>query len=275
MSTKVVMVMNGTTGVDAHDVQQLANPHGYGFTESFWANTNDIATLHGSLVGNLFPKRAALLPKGASVVAARYYSDTGGRGVLFGLALRGGSYATDLVNCALLAFTRNPVAPVQRRWWIHNVPDNQFGLGEYSPTQAYAAAMANFLGALNPYFYQGISRTGDTAIVSITSGGLVTLGANSPFAVGTQVTVSRTLTGLGRRFGGLFAVASVGPLATQFTLTGWQAGACVGGRAFVKGKTLYQIGGGPGANTGRAGTRRVGRPFDLYRGRRSAHHSAI
>jgi len=270
MPFKVNVIFEGTTE-GAGSIGPLGysgKPHPFGFSEGYITSTNSLSAEKDFLRQLWAPARAALLPRTTAITGARFYNIGGGQGIPFAMFLPGGNTVTDLVNCAVLAQSNNSNAAVAKRWWIHNIPDTMLVGGEFKPTFFYQSQMATFLNQMGLTSWRGIVRNNLISIVNIDNAGLVTLSANSPFAVGNQVTISRTLLPTGRRVGGTFRVATTGPLATQFTLTGWQFGPSLGGQAFTKSYNFFQVGASGRPTIERAGTKRVGRPFDLYRGRK-------
>lgn len=270
MAFKVVVLFNGVTvkaqfGAGA----ALGKQHSYGFSEGYLTSTasfdNEVAFLRNSFA----PKRAAILPVQTSIIGARFYQQGGGRAVPVALNFPGTSSTTDLVNCAVLCTSNNASAPVARKWWVHNVPDAQFEGGEYDPSASYAGRFNSYLDTIAAASWVGIVRTNQIAVVTIDANGLVTCGSAHSFNVGQFVTISRTLTAEGKKFGGLFRVSTIGPLSSQLTLLAWDQGACTGGSMFLKQSQAYVIGASGRPIIDRAGTRRVGRPFSVYRGRSS------
>jgi hypothetical protein len=199
------------------------------------------------------------------------YGATGGKGVIVPMNYSGfPAYVTDILQMALLCSSSNSAALQQRRWFVHCIPDTMVSFGEFNPSTTYRNALSVYLDHMRSWWWLGYTATGTQVIMAIdATGKVITAGAHT-FTQGTWVTISRTTLTNGQRKGGRFRVKSTGPLATEFTLEDWQWGAAAGGRVYIKGGQLYQIGAG-GAQPAalRIGTRKVGRPFFVYRGRRS------
>lgn len=271
MAFKVVVRFNGTT-IKSSTIPGQAGPgrqHSYGFSESYITSTSSIDTEKEFLRAKYAPRRAALLPSQTEIIGATFYQIGGGRGIPVALSFPGTSGATDVVNDAVLCTSNNSNAAVARKWWVHNVPDSQFTGGEFDPSFTYAARFNAYLDEIGFASWLGIVRANNIAVVTIDANGLVTCGSAHAFAVGQFVTISRTLDANGKKKGGLFRVSTLGPLSSQFTLLNWTFGACTGGSAFLKQNQSYVIGASGRPIIERAGTRRVGRPFNVYRGRSS------
>jgi hypothetical protein len=261
-------------GISLGEIGYSGQPHSFGFTESFWRDSDSIPAARTFVKNTFGPARAGVLPSQGYVRSATLYAAGSGRGIEVPLGYQGTAPSTDQVNVALLMATRHGSAPVQRRWWLHSIPDDWVIGGELQAPLAVSQRIRTYFDAINTCWWLGLVRNNETEIANVTDQGVVTLKVNQPYAVGQFVTVSRTLKTNGKRAGGKFMVSAVGPLLSQFTLALWDKGATTGGRAFVPSYIFYLIGAGDGAFVERAGTRRVGRPGKQYRGRQSARPRA-
>lgn len=271
MPWKVVVLFDGRTTGDSPltAVPSSAALHSFGFSESYLTSSSSFDNELNYLQNSFAPKRAGILPGSTRIIGARFYQVGGGRAIPIKLNFPGTSGVTGIANKAVLCTSNNANAAVARRWWVHNIPDAQCTGGEFTPSVSYGTRFNQYLDTLAAASWSGIVRASLATIVTIDAAGLVTCSAAHSFAVGQFVTISRTLTENGSLFGGLFRVATVGPLSSQFTLVAWDQGACSGGDAFLKQAQAYVIGLSGRPFIERAGTRRVGRPFGLYRGRSS------
>ncbi len=268
MSIKVVMKFNGftdrspATPAGGGGLQQ----HGYGFTESYWSDYI-ASTTRSNFLGSVGRLRAALLPSNCSLLEAVLYDGGSGTGVSVPCQFPGGNYTTDQVNIALLCTSQNTTAAHQSRFWIHNLPDIMVQGGEYTPTAAYAQAVQAYFTELGFYKYRGQIPANQRTIFKVAANGLVTTTTPHPFAVGQMIHVNRVYLGNGRKKGGIFTVSDVGPLNTNFTIAGWTFGDGKGGTVFTATYDTLRL---QNCVAVRAGTRKVGRPFGEYRGRKSA-----
>lgn len=272
MAFKVVVLFNGTT-VNEQFLPAMPGSggvtHSFGFSEGYLTSTGDFNNEVAFLRNGFGPKRAAILPPSTRIIGARFYQPGGGRAVPVALSLPGTSNITGLANKAVLCTSNNANAAVARKWWVHNVPDAQVVGGEFRPSNFFASRFVAYLDEIAQASWLGLVRSNNIAVVTIDAAGLVTCPSAHSFNVGQFVTLTKTLLSSGQKFGGLFRVSTVGPLSSQLTLLDWDQGAATGGNMFLKTTQAYVIGASGRPIVNRAGTRRVGRPFDLYRGRSS------
>jgi hypothetical protein len=280
MGTKIVMLFNINTegtpiavptgiGLTAGTVSVPSSKRVGSFSETVWSDSLDQVQISNYMRTSLGPKRARLLPRSAELFACRLYTAGAGKGTLVSMNLVGGTFVTDIPQMALLCQSNNPAAPVQRRFFVHAIPDTYVVGGEFSPSASYASLLADYFVGLQSVWFQGITRSTTATIFNVQADGTVMFTGPVTYTQGTIIQVSRTVTASGRKVGGPYAVASVGPGANQVKLTGWQWGVTNGGTTFIKGQQLYSIGGGAGVSIRHIGTRRIGRPFEKFIGRRS------
>lgn len=268
-ATKAILKFNGNTTAASPipSLGYVGSSHAFGFSESVWRNGFTVAQMTTYLRTHLGPARAGLLPANVTLTGATIYEQTGGRGIDIPLGFRGANGTTDQVNVGVLCETSSPTASNQRRWWVHCVPDELVTLGEFSPGLFQTLPFRTYLDKMALGDWLGVDQNDLSTIVTVDATGLVTLTANSPFTVGQWLRVNRTFTAGKKKKGGKYMVESAGPLLTQFKFADWDLGATTGGTVYRPTYSFYNIGGGTGPYIVRAGTRRVGRPFTLYRGR--------
>jgi hypothetical protein len=271
MSSKIVFKFNGhtTAAPPQASIGYVGAEHSFGFSEHTWLNTDDLVAIKSYCQIQYGPTRTALLPSNITLIGATVYLSGTGRGIDIPLGFQGQTGTQDQVNVGILCESRNPSAVNQRRWWVHALPDEMLTNGEFRPTVAQALSVSLYFAAMGVGYWLGQSRSNVQEIVTISNTGLVSLAVNHPYAVGQFLKINRTVNASGKQFGGTFQVATVGPLATQFTLASWNGGDCLGGTIFQESFSLKSFAEGDGPYVVRAGTKRVGRPFDLYRGRQS------
>jgi len=269
MAIKIVFHFNGVTDAASPwgDIGYTGDQHAFGFTESYWRDLTNAAAMVRWAKDEFAPARCALLPNQVKLTGATMYTDGGGRGVPVQIGRQGVAGSTDQVNIAALVSTRHSTAPVQRRWWIHCLPDSWVVGGELTLGVFTAQYWRIFFSAIAQTYWLGINYGNLSSILTVTDAGLVTLPGASPFAVGQYLQVNRTLDEEGKKKGGKFFVATVGPLPTQFTLANWTFGPTTGGQIFSPSYSLKNIGANEGPYVERVGSKRVGRPSNLYRGR--------
>ena len=109
-------------------------------------------------------------------------------------------------------------------------------------------------------------------ILNISAAGLVTCVNNVGYTNPNMVRILRSKDVGGRLRGGLFQVATTPPPAgTTFTISTWPYGATTGGQVRLD-LTVYPSVDPNTVPFWRASTRRTGRPFGLFRGRRPVKH---
>jgi hypothetical protein len=292
MAIKVVMVFQeitlldvngGVNPVNAPSIGYVGKPHIGGWTESLIWGTDDVSSLIKALtLGTqtqffnppLLDSRAALLPSACSLVGVKLYQGGAGKGRSLALARPGNpQYNTDIPQMALLMKSGGLNTTAVRRWTVRAIPDLMVVNGEFAPTPTYTILMQNYQTSLRQFGFFGIDPVASkkVAIFKIDAAGNVTTknGAN-PFAVPSIVRISRAISNTDGTF--LSKTDTIGlPDAgsgAQFKIANWTFGSATGGNAVqnVSGFFAFDY------NTmaaARIVTRRVGRPFEQYHGRRS------
>ena len=303
MPIKIVTMFQATTGQSATAVtgtnivitmpqfpviKYVGRQHSGSWTEMMWWDSDDLAGAITALTqgsGGLpayFPSRAALLPQNAAIIGARFYSGGAGKGQTRAYAYAGqGTYPNDIPQMALLIKAGPSAWPVVRTFSARCIPDQFVLQGEFSPTPAYANLIATYFQALGNFSFYGRDTTAPVAkVVSITGVAqagppAIPIGTVSvdqpvqPFAVGQMAIISRTVDFNGISQSITKKITGIGPQAWMFQLENWTLGQCTGGSVTVKlPKALYAM--NP-ANTGvsRVVVRKIGRPIEVYHGRRS------
>src|SRR6516162_2989694 len=287
MAIKVVILFQQTSLQEAGAIvtPPLAPQIGYagrvhlgGWTESVYWGTDDIKALSQALFtgangqSGLLPSRALLLAFGASVIGVRLYQGGAGKGQSLAASYPGLAIADeDIPQMAILVKCGSNTAAVTRRFTVRAIPDQQVRLGEFQPNQIFTTSVQNFFTALGNFSFRAIDPVNSkrVALFSIDLTGLVTLKDNIPipFLAQDVITISKAITTTGTFFGGQFVIKQTGPGNTM-QLNGWTGGNCTGGVAIKRAYNIYPISSGSCAVT-RTVVRKVGRPFEQYRGRRS------
>lgn len=274
VTIKATMLINGITsrGTSWPGLGIAGTPHAFGVSESFLLSANTFGLNVTDRIKLIAAARANLLPTECTIIAARAVQIETGLMRMIPLGYEGSGGTLNVPNDALLLSTRCTNTVSQRIFWAHCIPDEMVLRGEFCPTAPFATSVGYYLSLLNPYgVWSAVTRTSLVRILTVGSNGLVTLSAANPFAVGQQIRISRVFeTGTGRFRGGKYFVNLLGPLPNQLTLLNWQWAAGTNGRAWVESREYVSMGGGDGIYVVRAGTKRVGRPFDLFRGRKAA-----
>jgi hypothetical protein len=216
--------------------------------------------------------RAALLPNGAAIIGQRYQqvSPTGATQTTAQLFPGSSGFAADIPQQAVLIYT--PAVGVNniRRSTLRGIPDTWIVEGELSVPGSLGNPFAPFFSQLANFQIRCRDTTQPTfTILSMTAAGVLTTELPHTIVAGQMVRILRTKTIDGDLLGGRFMVASTGPGNNVLTLMNWTpAEATVGGRVRVD-AIAYNFVNAGACQVGRAVTRRVGRPFSSYRGRRA------
>ena len=278
MRFKMTMLMQLATNVS--DPTAVARRLG-GWSESWYWEGASIQDLYiymfggqigvGEGIGGFCPARAALLPNGASMVGQRIQQvDPVGQSQSLSRNFPGtAAIAADVPQMALLCTIPGKNVKNIRRTILRGIPDARVVEGEFSPSNAFVAAVNLFFDALNNWRFRGVDLAQpNLPIITIDATGVIQMGALSAgFAVNDLVKVLRSHSAANDPVGGVFMVESI-PSATSIKVRNWTAGACTGGTV-RKHAFVYPIVDGDNCSIGRIVTKRVGRPFTQYRGRRS------
>lgn len=229
---------------------------------------------------NLCERRAALLPNNAAIVGQRVQQvDPAGSAQVFGQVFTGtAGVQPDIPQMALLARARAVGVSNTRAVILRGIPDAYVENGEYVPSQGYAAKVLQFVGSLvnGGWKFRGRNLAADTSAILIvspvldspTSDAIISLIGTVPssFAVGNVVQVLGAVDFDGIKRGGSFKVKAVDTDERTITISHWPYESCESGR--VRAITyIYPVVADVQPN--RIITRKVGRPFTSYRGRRS------
>lgn len=248
-----------------------ATIHRIGGWSETWYDEN-LNVLLGS--ANLWAqKRALLLPQGAAIVGLRTQQvDPVGGAQTFAMNYPGiNANSADIPQMALQCKAIGVGVRNVRTFTLRGIPDGQVTQGEYKPVPPFDTNLANFFKMLKQSAWNFRGR--DLAqvahpILTIDPTGIVAFSEPHGLAVGDYVRVLRTVLANGRQFGGRFYVDAV-PSPLKITITGWSQGATTGGKGRKDAIVHPNV---ESATFDRIITRRVGRPFIQYRGRRSKKH---
>jgi hypothetical protein len=278
MPIKCVTVFQLTTepGNSAPVIGYAGRSHIGGWTESWFFNSD---TLSDAVTACFGPRadhdpmciaRARLLGHQATILGVRFYQSGGGKGVFISRTIPGGVHDTDQPQQAILCRTNNPAQDRARKFTLRGIPDVETVNGEFSPDAAYANAVETYFDSLFDFLFLCKTLNNQTGVFSVDASGIVTLKANTPFALNDLVYLFNAVDSQGKRQHWTNFVTIIGPGPNQFTIKGWPWGACTGGTV-GKPTNSYNNAWATGnlPTVVRSVTRKIGRPFELYRGRRS------
>lgn len=255
-----------------------ASPHSGGWSESHWGTPSDnfLTFLQNSAV-----KRANLLPSLCSVIGWRYETfDLTGR-VLRPLGAVSGrfqypgisSQGLNLPQDALMISATAAGNPNATRFNLRALPDGVTVNGEYQPTPVFTTDLLDFLQYLKTrnYGFIGRNKTGSSAQVVSITGAVVVLNGPVGGVQGDYLRLNRVFTSNGTPVKGSFRIDTIGGNTyTLSTAPGLNVTA-PSGTARLDTLSFFNYG---NLTPNRAVSRKVGRPFEQYRGRASKRVSA-
>lgn len=258
-----------------------ASAHSGGWSESHWSYPSTAILPY---IRALALVRSPMLPSQASIIGYRIqnYTITGNKlfpvGSTSGGLLYPGGYTNDMnLPQDGVTLTASGVAvPNATRFTLRGLPDSQIANGEYQPSTAFATAMNTYCARLvaDGWGFIGRVKTGLSArVLSIDQNtGAVTL--NGP--VGGQANVdflrlNRVYDEQGIPLKGAFLITAIaGNVYTCPELKGY-AVSKASGTARIDALSFYSY---ASCQPQRAASRKIGRPFQGYRGRRSRQRTA-
>jgi hypothetical protein len=174
----------------------------------------------------------------------------------------------DVPQMSLLCSVNAASASNVRRFGIRSIPDSEVVNGEFQPDPGFASQLADFFTQLSNWQFVGRDLTTPVYnVLSISVGGVVITAPANTLATGDKVrfkNVKITLTGQLVSFTTTVIATGVG----TFTIQDWPAVDATGGTVTALKYALFTMD-GSSASVVRVSTRKVGRPFGQYRGRRS------
>lgn len=253
-----------------------AIPHTGGWTESVWASTNAPAQIAAWLQLQL--ARRNILPKQATIVGYRVqgYNIAGNRLIPLGTSavaqnLPGNaSFDTDLPQVSVDIKIANAAVSNSARYVLRGMPDSVMVFGEYQPNAAMATRMTQFMNQLTNGFWVivGRDRTQPTQRVVKILGDQLTLdGVLVGAAENTFIRLLRVYSDSGFPIKGVFRVAAP-PVGAVYTLSP-SPGLNLGHASGLARIDAIAVSAISQAEVSRARVRKIGRPSQGYRGRRS------
>lgn len=283
MSIKVVIVFQQVTtkGGSYPNIGLAGREHIGGWTEHVWWGSDSVDQLMQALTANfagqvgLLPQRARCLCNNATILGVRLYQGGAGKGQFRAAGFPGSAGPGDIPQMALLCYHQLTGNPTPKRLILRGLPDAVVIGGEYVTTTGHPTEVFNYGQSLANFGGMASDVVATFPVFTVSVAGLVTLNnVNNPFAVGNVVTFRNVVSDVtGQRNGGEFVVSSVGPMNNQFSVTDWSFGPSNSGDVRQPTSSVYQFA-GSGLTVSRIVTRKVGRPFELYRGRRSKKRPA-
>lgn len=272
MPARISMIFQLTT--EAED-REIASPHIAGWSEGFWENANN-PVLTGN-VRELLRLRALLLPLQAAIIGVRRanYTIEGNRLVPGGTASAKVNYPGRAALHCDLPQTSLQLSLVgdggnTSRISLRGMPDSEFERGEFQPNAGYKGALTQYRNYLveQAYGFMGRDLSKPTArIVAIAANGAVQLRSSTGAVVGDYVRLLNVKDTNGKNVQGTFRVGTVAVGGLTMTLDAWPEKIVQeSGSMRVDAVRYCDI---ISVDVSRAVVRKVGRPFEQYRGRAS------
>lgn len=250
-----------------------------GFSESIYWTGFGVDT-ENSFRNTYLPARALLLPDNCQVIGYRIQAvDPSGAAqsralVINNSSVLGGVQSADIPQMAALIRLRSSDRNNVRSMRLAAIPDDQVKFGEFSPSIVYKAKLQIYLTRLATWRFRGQDLTAARfSVKSIDALGVVTMNADILLAPGDFV----NLTNIQLADGSLFSTRVKVDTFTNsklWSIKDWGRGIATSGYArkvtYVYPAIVLDI--DPAV---RMVTRKVGRPFTGYRGRRSARRRKV
>lgn len=253
----------------------VASIHSGGWSESFWFNgAASLITIKMPLILN---DRARMLGGSASVVGYRIqaYTITGNKLIPNGSTSVHATYpgnnnlTMDVPQAALDLSGLVAGAVNSNRLVLRGVPDEAITFGEYNGSQPFAGGLANYTGDIvnMPAGFVGRDLSQPSSRIHAINAGVVTLQANVGGVAGTDwLRLHRCYDINGNPVKGAYLITAIA--GNAYTLQNLPAQVVLepSGTARIDKLVFLTL---TSLNTGRALVKKVGRPFEQYRGRRS------
>lgn len=268
---KVSLLFQFTT---APTNRAAASPHSGGWSESHWSNESSNI---GTFAAELAQARAQFLPGEASIIGYRVQTYTISGNKLSPVNTSSGRFqyrgvlgSMNLPSDGLGFSGQSSGNPNTARFTARGIPDGEISNGEYQPGGSMSVAVDAYRAKLVAagWGFIGRVRTGQSARVQSILAGVVTLSQN----IGGTENVSflrllRVSNGRRDPIKGSFLIKVIADKAYTCQNLGSTTLVEPSGEARIETLAFmpYSV-----VNVGRAQSRRVGGPFDKYRGRASA-----
>jgi len=241
-----------------------------GWTESLYFGNINASTR--SSFNTWCQRRAGLLPNFAVIRGQRFQQvDPVGAAQTASVNFPGQSnaaFAQDIPQVSLLLRLRATGVNNVRSYRVACLPDVMVTRGEFNPDFEYRALVNSFLAETNGWWFRGDDLTLPRVLIkTVSSAGVMEFASDIALAVNDQVKVTNTFDAFGKPVSGIFRVNNATSLRIV-NLANWNAGACTNGSA-KKYSPIYPVITDALNSISRIVVRKIGRPFEQYRGRRS------
>jgi len=255
----------------------VSSAHSAGWSENIWIQNDPDLT---AKITRLAPLRCSMLPIQGSMIGWRTQSYT----IVGNKLIPGGSasirqrfpgnarYQCDVPQMCLSVTLPAQGAPNKAQFKLRGIPDGQVTGGEFNELDAFGQKLIDWKNQLiaDSWCMLGRNLTNPSSNVLSIVGNVLTVDVALPGVVAntTYIRLRKVKDVLGRPVVGTFLVTAIA--GTSYTLAGWTHPSNVGISGSCRVDSLVVL---PIANvqfpTGRITVKKVGRPFESYRGRAS------
>lgn len=254
---KITFIMNQRTG----------NNRTAGFSETWYFDGSMDNAL--TAANQVAKKRSALMTSAANISAFRI-QDIGTRAQIFQATSPGNIVSgQDIPQMALNVRVGGQGVVNTKTFQLRGIPDVNVLAGDYTPAANFNALLSQFAGSLSTWSlrFRGENLANPQVnVLSISNVGVFALAADLVFAVGDYVTLLRCQSTTGKNVSGRYYVTSKVD-ARNGTFQAWDGSQVVNKGKLRKFEYIYPLVANNSLVIGQITTRKVGRPFDLYRGR--------
>ena len=248
-----------------------------GWSESWYFEGDLTSALEATVnKGGLCSVRAQLLPASAAIVGQRYQQvDPApvGNSITRSKVFPGlSTLPTDVPQMALLISVPGVGVKNVKHYEMRGVPDSMVTTGEFSPSGPYEKALKNFFNALGAWKFKGQDFSQPLHIIqNINTAGEITTVTQPAWGNPSVARLTRMKTSVGLSLPGetrnIIGIIKVPPGA-QGLIIDWPTDQVVKSGFARKVVAIYPTVSINDVEVERVVVRKVGRPFDLYRGRR-------
>jgi len=264
--SKYTMFFQVATGNVAENPQAIRLG---GWTESVY--DDNLTSANTATFPKLMARRAALLPDTGLIVAQRWQNlDPVGPATITLQRYPGSSGPCDYPSLSLLCRFVGEGVRNSRPYYLRAVPDAMITRGEYTPDANFRRRVNVWISEMGGWNFKAQDLGNQVLdIIGIEADGTFTLAGDLVgLAANSRVKVFRTTVLLTeRQVGGYFWVTQ--PTPTSYKLVNWPHGESAGGTMRLANYIYPNIPNADGGTTGRIVTKKVGRPFEQFRGRQS------
>jgi len=261
---KCTMLIDYNSNISGNSIGRRSG----GWSESYY-HTAENQTIIRDHFEQLAYWRSSMLGSGAAIVGFRFQQvDPVAPSASQSVYIPGSTSLSDSPQQAVSFGVPGVGVRNVKRCVLRGVPDGNIVEGQFAGQTNFIYNLQNFLVKLAFFRFKGRDLDSATQpVLSISNVGAVVLQQPLTLAAGDYMRVLKTKDEAGRLRGGRFLVQTRTD-DTHYTLAQWPHGECIGGKA-RKDVIIYPFIQQVSQVAIQASNRKVGRPFNQYRGRAS------